>query len=53
MTLEDAINYVTFLAEFTCDFQNFAVTVPDCGKPVTSAVLTPEAFTYVRNAPAF
>lgn len=53
MTLEDAINYATFLAEFTCDFQNFAVTVPDCGKPVVAAVLTPEAFTYVKNAPAF
>jgi hypothetical protein len=53
MTLEDAVNYAKFLAEFTCDFQDFAITVPDCGRPVVTAVLTPEEFRYVHNPPAF
>jgi hypothetical protein len=53
MTLEDAANYAQFLAEFTCDFQDFAITVPDCGRPVVTAVLTPDEFRYVRNPPAF
>jgi hypothetical protein len=51
MTLEDAVNYTKFLAEFTCDFQRFAVMVPDCGRPVASAVLVPEEFRYVINEP--
>jgi hypothetical protein len=53
MTLEDAVNYAKFLAEFTCDFQDFAITVPDCGKPVVSAIVTPDEFKYVHNPPAF
>lgn len=53
MTLVDAVNYAKFLADFTCDFQDFAVTMPDCGKPVVSAVLTPDKFQYVHNPPAF
>lgn len=53
MTLEDAVNYARFLAEFTCDFQDFAVTVPDCGKPVVTAILTPDEFKYIHNPPAF
>jgi hypothetical protein len=44
MTLSDAINYTKFLVEFTCDFQRFAIMVPDCGRPVTSATLTPERY---------
>ena len=44
MTLKDAVSYTRFLAEFTCDFQRFAVIVPDCGRPVVSAVLTPGSF---------
>lgn len=51
MTLEDAVSYTKFLAEFTCDFQRFAVMVPDTGKPVVSAVLTPDEFRFVINAP--
>ena len=53
MTLEDAVNYSRFLAEFTCDFQDFALTVPDCGKPVVTAILTPDGFQYIHNPPAF
>jgi hypothetical protein len=53
MTLEDAVNYAKFLAEFTCDFQDFAITVPDCGRPVVTAVVTPDGFQYVHNPPAF
>jgi len=41
MTLADAVDYTKFLVEFTCDFQRFAVTVPDCGRPIISASLTP------------
>jgi hypothetical protein len=44
MTLADAIDYVRFLAEFTCDFQRFATMVPDCGRPVLSASLTPAGY---------
>jgi hypothetical protein len=53
MTLEDAVSYTKFLAEFTCDFQRFAIMVPTCGKPVVSAILTPEGFKYVENAPNY
>lgn len=53
MTLEDAVSYTKFLAEFTCDFQRFAIMVPTCGKPVVSAILTPEGFKYVENAPSY
>jgi hypothetical protein len=44
LTLADAVDYVRFLAEFTCDFQRFAVMVPDCGRPVMAATLTPDGF---------
>ena len=44
MTLADAIDYTKFLVEFTCDFQRFAVIVPDCGRPITSSTLTPESY---------
>jgi hypothetical protein len=44
MTLADALDYVRFLAEFTCDFQRFAVMVPDCGRPVLTASLTPVGY---------
>ena len=53
MTLADAVSYAKFLAEFTCDFQGYAVMVPDCGKPVVSAIVTSDEFKYVENAPAF
>ena len=53
MTLEEAVAYTRFLAEFTCDYQQFAAMVPDCGRPVVSAVLTPEGFKYVENAPPY
>lgn len=45
MTLADALDYTRFLVEFTCDFQRFAVMVPDCGRPIISATLTPEEYT--------
>lgn len=41
MTLADAVDYTKFLVEFTCDFQRFAIMVPDCGRPIISATLTP------------
>ncbi|MFI5182168.1 MAG: hypothetical protein ACHQPI_12325 [Thermoanaerobaculia bacterium] len=44
MTLADAEDYVRFLAEYTCNFQRFAVMVPDCGHPVVTAVLTPDGY---------
>lgn len=44
MTLADAVDYTRFLVGFTCDFQRFAVIVPDCGRPITSSVLTPELY---------
>jgi len=44
MTLADAVDYTRFLVEFTCDFQRFAVMVPDCGRPIISATLTPEGY---------
>lgn len=44
LTLADAVDFARFLAEFTCDFQRFAVMVPDCGRPVLSATLTPDGF---------
>lgn len=44
MTLADAVDYTKFLVEFTCDFQRFAVMVPDCGRPITSSTLTPESY---------
>jgi hypothetical protein len=50
MTLADAVDYVRFLAEFTCDFQRFAVMVPDCGRPVVTATLTPDGYSeHVAN----
>ncbi|MEE9138952.1 MAG: hypothetical protein V3V07_10455 [candidate division NC10 bacterium] len=44
MTLTDAVDYTTFLAKFTCDFQRFAVMVPDCARPIISATLTPDGY---------
>jgi len=44
MSLADALDYTKFLVEFTCDFQRFAVMVPDCGRPIISAVLTPDGY---------
>lgn len=44
MTLADAVDYTKFLIAFTCDFQRFAITVPDCGRPIISATLTPEGY---------
>ena len=44
MTLADGVDYTKFLVEFTCDFQRFAVMVPDCGRPITSSTLTPERY---------
>jgi len=44
MTLADGVDYTRFLVEFTCDFQRFAVMVPDCGRPITSSTLTPECY---------
>ena len=44
MSLSDAVDYTKFLVEFTCDFQRFAVMVPDCGRPIISATLTPEGY---------
>ena len=45
MTLADAVDYTTFLVRFTCDFQRFAIMVPDVGRPILSATLTPEDYT--------
>ena len=45
MSLSDAIDYTKFLVEYTCDFQRFAITVPDCARPIVSASLTPEGYT--------
>jgi hypothetical protein len=44
MTLADAVDYTRFLVGYTCDFQRFAVMVPNCGRPITSSILTPEAY---------
>jgi len=44
MTLADAVDYTKFLVEFTCDSQRFAIMVPDCGRPITSATLTPAGY---------
>jgi hypothetical protein len=44
MSLADAVDYTKFLVEFTCDFQRFAVMVPDCARPIISATLTPEGY---------
>jgi len=44
MTLADGVDYTKFLVEFTCDFERFAVMVPDCGRPITSSTLTPEGY---------
>jgi hypothetical protein len=45
MTLADAVDYTTFLVRFTCDFQRFAIMVPDVGRPIVSATLTTEGYT--------
>lgn len=44
MTLSDAVDYTKFLVEFTCDYQRFALMVPDCGRPIISATLTPDGY---------
>ncbi|MBL7766573.1 MAG: hypothetical protein JNJ58_10790 [Chitinophagaceae bacterium] len=47
LSLADAQDYTRFLVDFTCEYQRFAAMVPDCGKPIIAATLTPEA--YVEN----
>ncbi|HAK00309.1 MAG TPA: hypothetical protein DCM62_09805 [Bacteroidales bacterium] len=44
LSLADAVDYTKFLVEYTCDYQRFAIMVPDCGKPIISATLTPETY---------
>lgn len=44
LSLSDAVDYTKFLVEFTCDFQRFAIMVPDCGRPIISATLTPDKY---------
>lgn len=44
MSLEDAKDYVRFLVEYTCDFQRFAIMVPNVGRPIILAKLTPERY---------
>jgi hypothetical protein len=44
MTLKDAVDYTRFLVNFTCDFEQFAVMVPDCGRPIISAKVTPDEY---------
>lgn len=44
LSLADAEDYTKFLVDFTCDYQRFAAMVPDCGKPIISATLTPEQY---------
>lgn len=44
LSLEDANDYANFLVEFTCEYQRFAVMVPDCGKPIWSSKLTPKSY---------
>ena len=43
-SLSDATDYAKFLVEFTCDFQRFATMVPDCGRPIITAGLTPDEY---------
>ncbi|MCX6765888.1 MAG: hypothetical protein NT136_02930 [Candidatus Moranbacteria bacterium] len=44
LSLEDAVDYTNFLVDFTCEYQRFAIMVPDCGKPIISAKLTPKGY---------
>jgi hypothetical protein len=44
LSLADAVDYTNFLVDFTCDYQRFAAMVPDCGKPIISATLTPDEY---------
>lgn len=44
LSLADAVDYTKFLVDFTCDYQRFAIMVPDCGKPIISATLTPDNY---------
>ncbi|MFO8054439.1 MAG: hypothetical protein R6U19_04670 [Bacteroidales bacterium] len=44
LSLEDAVDYTHFLVNFTCEYQRFAIMVPDCGKPIISAKLTPNRY---------
>jgi hypothetical protein len=43
-SLSDAVDYTNFLVNFTCDFQRFAITVPNCGRPIISATLQQGAY---------
>lgn len=43
-SVTDALDLCKFLVEFTCDYQRFAVMVPDCGKPMIAGILTPEGY---------
>jgi hypothetical protein len=44
MSLSTAAECSKFLVGFTCDFQEFAVTAPDCGRPIMTAYLTPTEY---------
>lgn len=44
LSLADAVDYTKFLVDFTCDYQRFAIMVPDCGKPIISATLTTDNY---------
>ncbi len=44
MTLADAVDYTRFLIEYVCDFQRFAIMVPDCGRPITLSTLTSDKY---------
>ena len=49
ISLEDANDYAHFLVEFTSDYQWFAMIIPDCGKPIIRAKLTPKKIAYEEN----
>ena len=44
MSLADAVDYTRFLIEYVCDFQRFAIMVPDCGRPITLSTLTTDQY---------
>lgn len=44
MTLADAVEYARFLVQFVCDYQRFAIMVPDCGRPIMVASLTLDSY---------
>lgn len=44
MSLSSAVEYCRFLTGFVCDYQEFALVTPDCGRPIMTATLTPEHY---------